>query len=94
MATLKAREVSSSLKKKGFIQSESDHAYFVLYVNSKKTSIRTKMSHGSAEIDDYLLNMMSLQVKLEKKQFIDLINCPLSAEEYLKLLCTQGYHFP
>lgn len=93
MATLKAREVSSSLKKKGFIQSESDHTYFVLYVNNKKTSIRTKMSHGKDEVDDYLLNMMSLQVKLEKREFIDLVNCPLSAQDYLKLLGARGYHF-
>jgi predicted RNA binding protein YcfA (HicA-like mRNA interferase family) len=93
MATLKAREVISSLRKKGFRQSEGDHTYFVLYVNDKKTSIRTKVSHGGAEIDDYLLNMMSLQVKLEKKQFMDLINCPLSAQGYLKILETQGYRF-
>ncbi|MCW4001048.1 MAG: hypothetical protein NWE93_12495 [Candidatus Bathyarchaeota archaeon] len=93
MATLKAREVISSLKKKGFLQSEGDHTYFVLHVSGKKTSIRTKVSHGKTELDEYLLHMMSLQVKLEKRQFADLVNCPLSAQDYLRILEAQGYRF-
>ena len=93
MATLKAREVISGLKKKGFLQSEGDHTYFILYVNEKKTSIRTKVRHGRGEVDDYLLHMMALQAKLEKRQFMDLINCPLSATDYLKILEAQGYRF-
>ena len=93
MATLKARKILSGLEKKGFVQAEGDHTYLILYVNGKKTSIRTKVSHGSNEINDYLINKMSMQVKLERKKFLDLVNCPLSLERYLEELRSQGYCF-
>ena len=75
MAALKARKVLSGLEKKGFVQAEGDHTFLIFYVNGKKTSIHTKVSHGSNEITDYLINKMSIQVKLEKKKFLDLANC-------------------
>jgi hypothetical protein len=93
LAILKARKVVSSLEKKGFVQAEGDHTFLILYVNGKKTSIHTKVSHGSSEINDYLINKMSIQVKLERKKFLDLVNCPLSLEHYLEELKSQGYRF-
>ena len=93
MAALKARKILSGLEKKGFVQAEGDHTYLILYVNGKKTSIRTKVSHGSNEINDYLINKMSMQVKLERKKFLDLVNCPLSLQRYLEELRSQGYCF-
>jgi len=93
LATLKARKILSGLEKKGFVQAEGDHTYLILYVNGKKTSIRTKVSHGSNEINDYLITKMSMQVKLERKKFLDLVNCPLSLERYLEELRSQVYYF-
>jgi predicted RNA binding protein YcfA (HicA-like mRNA interferase family) len=93
MATLKVREIVNSLGKKGFVQSQGDHAYLIFYCNGKKTSIRTKVSHGSNEINDSLINLMSIQVKLEKKKFVDMVNCPFTLEDYLKELTMQGYEF-
>jgi len=93
LAALKARKVLSGLEKKGFVQAEGDHTFLIFYVNGKKTSIHTKVSHGSNEITDYLINKMSIQVKLEKKKFLDLVNCPLSLKRYLEELKSQGYCF-
>ena len=93
MANLKARDVLSGLEKKGFVQAEGDHTFLIFYVNGKKTSIHTKVSHGSNEINDYLINKMSIQIKLEKKKFLDLVACPLSLERYLEELKSQGYCF-
>jgi hypothetical protein len=93
MVTFKAREVLNGLERKGFQKSERDHTFLILFVNGKKTSIYTKVSHGSNEIDDYLIHKMSLQVRLDKKQFIDLINCPFTYEEYLEELKIRGYSF-
>ncbi|MCW4024701.1 MAG: hypothetical protein NWF01_06660 [Candidatus Bathyarchaeota archaeon] len=93
MAILKARKVLSGLEKKGFVQAEGDHTFLIFHVNGKKTSIRTKVSHGHNEIDDYLINKMSMQVKLEWNKFLDLINCPLSLERYLEDLKSRGYCF-
>jgi predicted RNA binding protein YcfA (HicA-like mRNA interferase family) len=93
MTTLRVRAVLSGLEKKGFLQSKGDHKFLIFYVNGKKTSIYTKVSHGSNEIDDYLINQMSIQVRLEKKQFIDLVSCPFSVEDYLKELEAKGFCF-
>jgi predicted RNA binding protein YcfA (HicA-like mRNA interferase family) len=93
MTTLKPRQVLSGLEKKGFVQSQRDHRFLIFYFNGKKTSIYTKVSHGGNEINDYLINQMSIQIRLEKKQFIDLVNCPFSAEDYLKELRAKGFPF-
>ena len=93
MATLKPKDVLSGLEKKGFVQTEGNHTFLIFYVNGKKTSIHTKVSHGSNEINDYLINKMSIQIKLEKKKFLDLVTCPLSLERYLEELKSQGYCF-
>ena len=93
MVTLKARKVLHGLKKKGFVQAEGDHTFLILHVNGKKTSIHTKISHGNNEINDYLINKMSIQLKLEKEKFLDLVTCPLSLEGYLQELKSQGYYF-
>jgi hypothetical protein len=93
LVNLKARKVLGGLEKKGFVQAEGDHTFLILYVNGKKTSIHTKVSHGSSEINDYLINKMSIQVKLDRKKFLDLVNCPLSLDHYLEELKSQGYSF-
>ncbi|MHB8566714.1 MAG: hypothetical protein ACYC9U_06400 [Nitrososphaerales archaeon] len=79
-----------SLKKKGFELSQGDHRFFVLYVNGKKTSVWTKVSHSGKEINDNLIHAMSAQLRLDKKQFLDLIECPLSKEDYVHELTKQG----
>ncbi len=93
MVTLKTRTVLTGLQKKGFVQAEGNHTFLIFCMKGKKTSVRTKVSHGGGEIDDYLINKMSMQLKLEKKQFLDLVNCPLSLSGYLQELKAQGYHF-
>lgn len=56
------------------------------YVDDIRTRIRTKMSHGENEIGDDLILKMSHQLKLSESGFMDLIRCPLSEEEYVKIL--------
>ena len=80
----KTAKVEQSLKKKGFQLQPADHRYLVLYYRGKRTKIRTKVSHNGQDINDFLINQMSKQVHLCKEDFIDLINCPLSQEEYLQ----------
>ncbi|SFJ25735.1 hypothetical protein SAMN02910355_1829 [Terrisporobacter glycolicus] len=79
-----SNKVESSLKKKGFIQEPGDHKYFVFYCDGKRSKIRTKVSHNGQDIGDSLIKCMSKQVHLNKSDFADLINCPLSKEEYTK----------
>lgn len=86
MSSLKVRDISSSLLKKGFVQHESDHTHYTFYKDNQKTSVWTKISHGERDIGDTLINIMQKQLKLTKKQFLDFVNCPLSKEEYRKIL--------
>lgn len=84
--TLKTDKIKNALLKKGFKIQESDHHFFSFYCNGEKTTIRTKISHGEKEIDDSLINKMQKQLHLTKQEFLDLINCPLSEDEYKKLM--------
>ena len=79
--------------KKGFRKSENDHTYLILFVNNKKTSIRTKISHGSKEINDSLIILMSKQLKLNENFFIDFANCIKNESEYLQELERLGINF-
>lgn len=91
MTVLKDKQVSKSLVKKGFVKEPRDHMYFVLYDESgKRTSVRTKTSHNHQDIGDFLIARMQQQLHLSKNDFLDLINCPLSREEYLKKLRKNG----
>ena len=86
-----AREVANGLAKKGFRRRENDHAFFHLWIGEKKTAIYTKISQGEREIGDNLLSLMARQIKLTKKQFTELVECPMSFEEYVTLLRTGGH---
>ena len=90
MTVLKTRDVIRALIKKGFQSVEGDHTYFILYIDRKKTSIRTKISHGSREIDDFLMGMMASQLKLDKKGFKEFIDCKKSQENYINELKREG----
>lgn len=81
-----AKDIAAGLVKKGFAPREGDHAFYHLVVNGKKTIISTKISHGEKEIRDKLLGIMARQLKLSKRDFINLVDCPLTAEEYLAML--------
>src|SRR5205823_4623038 len=54
-----------------------------LWVDGKKTRIYTKVSHGEKEIPDNLLGAMARQLNLNKKQFLELVDCPLTREIYV-----------
>jgi hypothetical protein len=85
-------DVESALKRKGFKQTEGDHHWFV-YVTFEgaKTTSKTKTSHTQKmkDISDNLLSQMARQCKLSKKDFLDLIDCPLSREAYEEILKDQ-----
>jgi len=87
----KAKDVSANLVRKGFQQHEGDHAFFRLYVGGKKTRIGTKISHGEKEIHDGLLAQMARDAKLVKGEFLDLVDCPMSTEQYVRLLRERGH---
>lgn len=88
-----AKDITAALLAKGFTLREGDHHFYSLVVGGKKTGIFTKVSHGEKEVGDSLLAQMAKQTKLVKKDFLDLVDCPLTSEQYLKKLRDAG-HLP
>lgn len=92
MTTRKARDVSSKLCSNGFhMNKKADHCQYFLYVNGLRTRIRTKISHGENEIDDHLIQKMAAQLKLDKADFLRLVDCTMSEEEYRGLMISKGF---
>ncbi|MEN3004724.1 hypothetical protein [Dehalobacterium formicoaceticum] len=89
------KQVEASLVRKGFKKIDGDHIRFIYYTSDsdKKTSINTKVSHGSghSEISRDNLKKMSKQCQLTIDKFLSLIDCPLSREEYEHFLLENGY---
>jgi len=84
---VKTSKIAASLLKKGFVQKETHHSYYLLFVNGKKTSIRTRLSHGSSEYGPNLLSQVKKQLGLKTMEELDdFINCPMSGEAYVELL--------
>lgn len=77
------RKVEQALLKKGFEQDETHHHIFLYRnENGQLSSIRTRTSHSGKELDHYLLGGMARQCHLNKNQFLDLVDCPLSRSDY------------
>ena len=90
---LKRRMVQSALQRKGFVKQDNGHKHFIYHtLDGMKTSVRTMISHGgrSADIGDDLLHLMAQQCHLKKSEFNDLIECPLSREDYEMKLYAKG----
>ena len=94
MSPRKTRVIENSLLDKGFRVDSTHHEMFWLYFNGKKTSIRTRLSHGKEEYGDKLLGRMAVQLKLRRKQLDLLIDCPLDGEGYAQILTDAGYLKP
>lgn len=93
MAVLNAKTTYGNLKKKGFDDAPNksdDHRWLELFHNGKLV-LHTKISHGGKDLGDFLIKQMSMQCKLDKSDFMDLANCPLSKKQYFDILSEKGY---
>jgi hypothetical protein len=87
-------DVESGLLRKGFQRAKpgADHNYFVYRtLAGQKARASTHTSHGKGfDIDDNLLAQMARQCGLTKKQFLELLDCPLVREGYEEILRQAG----
>lgn len=87
-------DIEAGLCRKGFkIDEKRDHNFFFYWTEEgQKTPVRTKTSKGSKykRLDKTLVASMARQCKLTRKQFADLIECPLSRQEYERILKEDG----
>jgi hypothetical protein len=86
LKTWKTRDIAAALLKKGFEERSTHHKIFYLRINGKISGVHTFLSHGVKEYNADLLTKMRAQLHLSGKELDDLIHCPLSGEDYVKLL--------
>lgn len=86
MKPRKNKEIAKILEKKGFKKIEGDHSFYFFFVEGKKTSVRTKISHGRVEYGRELLSQMAKQLNLTNSELQLLFDCPLTQEKYTALL--------
>lgn len=82
----KHRDVRSGLEAKGFVVDDQRRHIVLVYedLQGRTTTARTLISHGAGgnEIHDSLLRKMARQVGLTRKDFLQLIDCPMSREDF------------
>jgi hypothetical protein len=87
-------QIKQALTSKGFVEkSGGDHDKYIYYnQEGKKTQIITLLSRGSSYkvYSDSLLGRMVHQLKINKAQLNNLIECPLTREGYEGLLKSKG----
>lgn len=90
---LSQRKLIQALLKKGFVENPSGKHKKYQFKKSDGTlssEVWTMMSHSGDDIDDFLINQISHQMKLSKDDFIRFYNCPLKLDEYKEILKNQG----
>jgi len=83
---LPRNKVLQGLKAKGFQQEEGTKHIRLIYFNKSgdMTSISTIVSRGSKyrELGDSLISTMAQQCGLSKQEFVKLVTCTMSQDEY------------
>ena len=92
MAPRKARRLESALLAKGFRFQDSRHRKLYYYtVNGQRSPVSTLLSHGgNRDVDDRLQAEMARQCRLSRREFDDLIRCPMSRDSYEARLREDG----
>lgn len=86
----KTRAIRAALLSKGFIADDTHHEMFWLVVDGRKTSIRTRISHGVAEYGDNLLALIARQVGLSRQELYGIVDCPMDGEKLKRLFIERG----
>lgn len=87
---LPAREVDGALTRKGFKKVDNDHHFYFFYRDGKKTSIRTKISHGEREISDTNCGRMAQQMRITTPKFKEFVDCKIEGKDYVDILVKAG----
>ena len=93
---MQRRKVKNGLKRKGFEIAPNRNGRHIIFIYhntaGKKTDIFTMVSHGKSghDIQKGIISTMARQCNLTRADFLDLINCTMSQEEYENLMCEEN----
>jgi len=91
--TRSKKDVEKGLRRKGFVEQDGDHHFFIYHtLGGQESHVFTKTSHSPKykNLSSDLIGKMAHQCKLNKKQFLGLVDCPLSRETYEEILTELG----
>jgi hypothetical protein len=82
----KHRAIRSGLSAKGFeVEENRKHIHFVYVdIEGRTTTARSMLSHaaGGEDVSDNLLGQMAKQVGLKRAEFLEMVDCPMSREDF------------
>ena len=87
---MKKREIEKIFKKLDLKVRTTGHNYGWFIVNGKKI-LRVHYSHGKGDIPGNVENKIRGQLKLSQRDFKELVDCPLTYEDYIRLLKQKGF---
>jgi hypothetical protein len=89
---IEREKIRSALLNKGFRTKDGDHKYYYLFVEGKKSSVFTKLSHGGAYkvYGDDLINEVKHQMGLTKAKLLEYVDCTLDYNGYINILKQSG----
>ncbi|MGD9974384.1 MAG: hypothetical protein AB7S77_15090 [Desulfatirhabdiaceae bacterium] len=86
---LKKAELTKIFNKLNLEVRTTTHHYGWLIYQGKKI-LRVHYSHGKGDLPGKVSDKIRSQLKLSQNDFKGLINCPLSAEDYIGILKRKG----
>jgi hypothetical protein len=86
---IKKAEVGKIFKKLKLDVRSTKHRYGWFTFEEKKI-LRVHYSHGKESVPGRVSDKIRSQLKLSQKDFRDLIDCPLSLEDYIGILKKKG----
>ena len=93
MKSRKANDLKKTLLKKGFEVNpkQQHHESYYLMIDGKKSHIHTYFSHSLSDYNPSLMGKIKKQLKFIESNLAEkFFDCPMSKEEYLKMLRDNG----
>lgn len=89
--SFKVRNIERALVKKGFERKEGKkHIIFTFIQNGERTEIYTFLSRGESEYRNKNIGSMCKQLKLSKRNFVNVIDCSWEYDDILNFYVTSG----
>jgi hypothetical protein len=62
-----------------------------LVIDGRRTAIRTRLSHGEREANDWLQHQIAKQMKVSFSEFLDFVECTIDRTRYAELISKRGH---
>jgi hypothetical protein len=84
------KDIDKAWSKLGMIIRDGKDKHALFYHNGK-IILKTKRSFGRGKLDGNIPYLIRQQMKLSESEFEELVDCPLTLQEYVDILKKKGY---